>query len=260
MSRPDDPIAVQAHKDRFYGGKALVILGGSSGASWRKIKQQVKPDVILTANGNTDIPDAEYWILAENMEYQHAEMLSGSKRGKEFMRMVNAPNTAKFRLVSHRTWKFLENTDNTISIRRTGWEFQPDDFNLREYGEGFFYGTIFSRPECVQPGIRYHVGTVACHMLHLAGILGCFEVHTIGMDLCFKGEKRHHWYKHPEYKADRFRTSKMFVDYEGIPTQWGWIDGASFLKSVEWLFHRDELHWIDHSDGLLKVMGLECAQ
>ena len=34
--RPDDPQAVMAHKNRFYGGRALIVLGGAwlARAAW----------------------------------------------------------------------------------------------------------------------------------------------------------------------------------------------------------------------------------
>lgn len=255
QNRPDDPIAIAQHKDRFYGGVALCILGGPSGQDWEKIRDEVQPDCILTANGNTSTPDVNYWMLAENMNYSYGMARNGSERYKDLMKMVNAPNSAEFRLVSHRSWNLLHSFENTIRIRRVGWEkINPDRFTLREYGDGFFYGPIFSRPECVKPKIRFHVGTVAAHLLHMAGILGVSTVHTIGMDFCFK--KKHHWYKHPKYEADRFRTEKMFVEFRGLQTQWDWIEGAKFYKSVEHIFVRDGLEWIDHSDGLLQAMGV----
>ena len=257
--RPDDPLAIAAHKDRFYGGAALIVLGGPSGENWEELVKKIKPDVILTANGKTDLPGADYWILAENMSYQNGYAERGNQRAKEFMRMVNAPNTAQFRLISHRSWHLVRNQMDCIRIRRIGWELiDQKNFSLRNYGEGFFYGPLFTRNECVRPSIRFHVGTVAAHLLHLAGILGCSEVHTVGMDFCFKD--KHHWYSHPQYEADRFRTEAMFTEYKGLQTQWDWIEGAQWLKSIEWVFERDGLEWFDYSDGLLKAEGLQCAQ
>lgn len=268
MSRPDDPLAIELHKNRFYGGVALCVLGGPSGKDWKRIQDEVKPDVLLTANQNTNI-GADYWMLAENMSYQHFESIKGDKRGEDFMKMLSTSNNAKVKLINHRNYVsngapslidyYGVDISNAIIIRRVGWELlDHKTFTLREYGDGFFYGPIFFRKECVKPSIRFHVGTVACHLIHLAGILGCFEVHTIGMDFCFK-EGKHHWYNHPKYVPARFRTEKMFTNYGDIPTLWEWVDGAGFLKSIEWLFERDNLKWTDHSNGLLKAMELKCT-
>lgn len=264
MNRPDDYKAMQALEGKYMDGVALVVLGGPSGKNWQQLKEEVKPDVILTANGAAQI-GADYWLLAENMHYQHLEATRmKSERAKGFMDMINAPNDAKTRLISHRTWDLIKDRRNCIRIRRVGWE-KLSDPSLREYGDGFLYGPLFKRPDCVQPKINFHVGTVGTHLLHLAGILGCREVHTIGFDLCFR-EGDHHWYKHPKYEPDRFRTAQMFTtfvpDNGGPPldTAHDMIDAAVFLNSIEWLFIRDELEWTDHSDGLLKGMGLWCAE
>lgn len=255
MNRPDEPLKIQEHKDRFYGGKALCILGGPSGKDWINVRNNIGPDVILTCNGNTDTP-ADYWMMAENMHFWN-ETRGQDPRAEDFMRMVNAPNAADFRLIGHRSWNLVYNHENAIKIRRRGWN-EQDNISLREYGEGFFYGPLFTRLECINFSASFHVGTVACHMMHMAGILGCSEVHTIGMDFKF-GEKQH-WYDHPDWQPDRFRTEKMFTEYEGVSTMWEWIEGAEWLKSIEWLFERDGLKWRDHSHGLLEVMGLECAK
>ena len=52
-NRPDNPTAVAMHEGRYFGGRALVVLGGPSGKSWESVRDKIKPDVILTANGNT---------------------------------------------------------------------------------------------------------------------------------------------------------------------------------------------------------------
>jgi len=78
------------------------------------------------------------------------------------------------------------------------------------------------------------------------------------MDFCFR-EESHHWYQYPGYQPDRFRTREMFTEFAGLRTQWDWIRGAQWLQTMEPAFRRDGLLWRDHSDGLLKEMGLRCA-
>lgn len=255
-----------AHKDRFYGGRALIVLGGPSGKDWKSVFDEIQPNVLMTANGNTGLPGVEYWMLAENMHYQQGQAQQhGTQRGKEFMKIVEGPNTAHYRLISHRSWDLFNDHTNCIRIRRTGYELTqiPDDFSLRDYGEGYLNGWMFRHVAANQANVNYHVGTVGLHLLHHAGILGCSEVHTIGYDLMFKGET-HHWYKYPPYQPDRFTNANMFVccrygDVQ-VPTRWVWIETAKYLRAIEYLFERDNLEWIDHSNGLLSYEGLWCTR
>ena len=268
MMRRDDPQGVMKFKDRYYGGTALIVLGGPSGKDWEQLRDEVNPSVILTANGNTDI-GADFWMLAENMNHQY-ELAKRAKterdrlRAEGFMCMLSNGNDAKVKLISYLSWNLLDlfgiDKSKCVCIKRivdpNVYEL-PDTFSLREYGDGFLSGPMFSRKECVQPSIRLAVGTVAACLLHMAGILGCFEVHTIGMDFCFKGKQ--HWYEHPDWEADRFRTKEMFTNYNGLPTMWEWVEGAEWLQSLEWLFEIEGLEWRDHSNGLLQEMGVWCA-
>lgn len=267
--RPDDPDTMQIHHNRFPGGRALVVLGGPSAGNgnWKRLWDELKPDVLLTCNGGTSIPGADYWMLAENMSRAALHAEYGKVRDQQFMRMFTDPNTASTKLISHRSWHLLDwfgiDASNCISIRRVGWEFTKDDFSLRRYGEGFFYGPLFSRQEAVSRHVKYHVGTVALHLVHLAGILGCAEVHTIGYDLSFPDGRagRHHWYSHPHYEPDKFRTEQMFTSFQGrLETQWDWIDAAMFISHLEYQFIRDGLQWVDHSGGLLAAMDVWCSE
>lgn len=265
ITRQDDPDGVMAHAGKYAGGVALIVLGGPSGADWQALKKRIQPDVVLTANGSTQIPGADYWMLAENMHHQHLQALQGDSRGVAFMQMLNSPNTATWRLVSHRSWDLLDNRENAIRIRRMGWELDkiPEAFSLREYGEGYLNGWMFRHREAAQPRVEFRVGTVGLQLLHHAGILGVREVHTIGYDLMIKGGK-HHWYNYPRYKADRFTTDEMFVRRQygrvEVNTRWAWVETAEYLREIKYLFDRAGLDWIDHSDGLLKYEGVWCAQ
>jgi len=262
--RPDDPVAMSAHHGRFYGGKALAVLGGPSGQGWATLRNEIKPDVIITANGATRLPGADYWLLTENMNYCHNLSQKGHQRLGKFLHVFDKMNTAKVQLVSHRSWNLLHlygiDLRKCISIRRKGYELDdiPQDYTLREYGQGFMAGGM-SKCGGWQKGVKILMGTVGMQLLHLAGILGCAEVHTVGFDLTLDNPKKHHWYKHPTYEADRFRTEEMFVDHKGVTTKRWWIETAQYLKSIEYLFERDGLLWRDHSNGLLKLEGLQCT-
>ncbi len=254
--RYDEPEKVMQHAGKYDGGKAMIVLGGYSMCGWEWLKEEVKPDVTIIANGvNSVIQGADYWICSENMTRAHGKSDDDNKR---FVEMFHRDARAKWRMVSHRSIKLLENRENCISIRRQGYELDEIGrwFSFRDYGLGFLAGWLLQHKEA---GAGVHVGTVGAQCLHLAGILGCAEVHTIGYDLMFRDNEHHHGYDYPTYKVDRFRTNKFRVQYKGADTQWAWIESAQWLKAIEWIFERDGLKWIDHSDGLLKIEGLRCA-
>jgi len=253
---------MMAHADRFYGGVALVVLGGDSGMDWMKLRDETQPDVIMTMNGMTKLPGADYWLLAENMNFCHIRGMQGDKRLMDFMHVLDPENTAEFKLVNHRNWNLLPlygiDEEDCISIRRTGYA-DLNNFSFREYGEGFLNGEMSEADEAWEPGVTVRKGTVGLQLLHLAGILGCKEVHTIGWDLMFRDKNKHHWYDHPTYTDGRFRTKKMFIKHKGVDTQAWWVETANYLKSLQDVFERDDLEWRDHSDGLLKLEGVWCT-
>lgn len=264
--RKDDPLGVMAHADRYFGGKALIVLGGPSGREWKRLRDEIEPDVILTANGATRLPGAGYWMLTENMNFCHNGARRGNHKLAEYLHVFDRRNTARYQLISHRSWKLLPyygiDEARCICIQRAGYELEriPKSFSFREYGQGYLAGGISKHPEAWKKSVKVRTGTVGLQLLHHAGILGCAEVHTIGFDLLFRGDQFHHWYKHPRYEPDRFRTEAMFVDYKGVPTQLWWLETADFLAGIEPLLERDGLQWTDHSGGLLKMKGLQCAQ
>lgn len=257
--RYDNPAAAMEHADRFGGGRALVILGGYSAQNWRDVREEVKPDVVIIANGvNALVQNADYWICAENMTRAHRMAQMGSAPDKAFVEMFHREAGAKYKLVSHRSIDRVRDKSNCIVIRRQGYE--TDEiarwFHFRDYGLGLLAGWLLKHKDA---GAEVHVGTVGAQCLHWAGILGCNEVHTIGYDLMFRDEARHHAYEYPIYQADKFRSDSFRTEYEGVPTQYTWLESAAWLKSIEPIFERDSLVWRDHSNGLLSAMGLKCA-
>lgn len=258
-STAHDPVAMQKIEGKEKGKRALLILGGNSAERWKEIQKKVNPDILITVNGvNSRISNADYWICAENMTRSQKLAKTGDKRSQQFYQIINRPS-AKIRFISHRSWHLVEDKSNAISIRRKSYALDeiPENFSIRKYGDGIWGGHFFNHPEA---GAVVMVGTVALHSLHLAGILGCSEVHTIGFDMMFSDPLHHHWYNYPTYQADRFRTEKMFVEWNGIPTQLFWIETVEYIKAVEHRFLDEGMLWKDHSHGLPEAMGLECTK
>lgn len=252
--RPDDPVEVMKHAGRYKGGIALAVLGGPSGKEWERLRQEIHPDVILGANGvNSVIRNLPYWMCPENMQYAHRHR-ADDPYWQEIMDMFHRDTGAKVRMINFKNWRLMENTSNCIRIKRKGYPEGewPESFSLRDYGEGFMSGWTWSQPD---KHIPQQVGTTGAQMLHLAGILGCREVHTIGFELT----GTEHFYRYPQYHPDHFRRHANFVEYKGVSTQAVWLEGARFLQYMLPYFDRDGLQWFDHSGGLFKLMGMKCA-
>ena len=46
----------------------MLVLGGPSGKDWRRLRNEIKPDVILGANGTCfEVPDLDFHLVVENM-------------------------------------------------------------------------------------------------------------------------------------------------------------------------------------------------
>jgi len=263
--RKDEPAGVKVFEGSYYGGRALVVLGGESARDWESLRDEINPDVILGANGTCfEIQDLDFHLVVENMHMAAGQASRGSDRYKRMMEIISPGNTAKVKMISFLNWErgcIVDSRVKAIKIKRMGelgddYESQIKRFSFRSYGDGFLAGPLFDHPGALSNSrIKFRVGTVGTQVIHLAGILGCAEVHTIGMDFC----SLDHWYNYPKYKPDRFRTQKMFTDFEGLQTQHDWLQGARWLATMEPEFKRAGLQWIDHSHGLFEAMGLFCT-
>jgi len=269
MRQSHDVKGVQKFKGAYYGGKALLVLGGNSAENWESVRDDINPDVILGANGTCfNIDNLDFHMVTENMHMASGKAVQGDKRYQEIMGIITNKHNAKVRLISYLSWDLLDyrTKEKSICIKRIGelgddYESQMQDFSFREYKHGYLAGPLFDHPGTLtSKRIKFRVGTVATQLLHHAGVLGVSEVHTVGMDFCFKDQNKHHNYNYPTYQPDRFRTAKMFTKYKDVSTMWDWVQGGLWMKEVvEPLMERDGLKWVDHSNGLLKVMGLRCA-
>ena len=68
------------------------------------------------------------------------------------------------------------------------------------------------------------------------------EVHSIGIDLCYKDERRY-WH------SDHMDSSGV-QEWHGVRTRWEWAWRA--VKLNQW---RQGKQWIDHSAGLLDILA-----
>lgn len=234
------------------GATALIVLGGASAAKWEALRDEVKPDVLIGVNGvNGVIPNLDFWLCTENMRNVFAH--PNTERNKALAEMYQRTG-ARIRMVNFKSADYIVDQTNLIRIKRFGVDDpeHPGDFSFRNYGGGLITGSIYDDKSKASKTLR--VGTVGLQSLHLAGILGCAEVHTIGFDLCFRGE--HHFYAYPSYESDEVWNVSAFTTYKGLDTLYWWIETAKYMKKIAPLLRRDGIRWIDHSDGLLKIEGI----
>lgn len=242
-----------------------MVLGGASAQDWESLRDEINPDVIIGVNGVCfEIDDLDFHLVVENLHMAAGRAARGEERYQRIMEIISPSHNAKVRLYSFLNWKppaLVDDRIQVVRIQRMGelgadYDAQMRRFSFRSYGDGFLAGPMFDRLGALSnPRTQFRVGTVGTQAIHLAGILGVAEVHTIGFDLCEYG----HWYNYPKYQPDRFRTGAMFTEFAGLRTQWDWIQGGQWLKTLGPMFYRDGLQWWDHSGGLLAAMGLWCS-
>jgi len=229
--------------------KALLVLGGPSGKNWEKVRDEINPDLIFGANGANVIP-LDVWLCAENMSYPSKMAEAGEQRYIDIMEMFQRTGP-KLRYVNEKSYHLLNDKTNVLQIRRNAVDAKDlKDFTFRKYGDGLIKGDLLRHVEGMNGSLR--VGTVALQLIHLAGILMADEIHTVGLDLCFKDN--HHWYTYPPYEVTRFFTEEMFTKYMGLNTLWFWVESAEYLNKIKPVLERDGIKWTDHSGGLLERM------
>lgn len=255
MITPVNHTLINEHVGLYSGGTALIVLGGASAKQWATLYANVHPDVLIIANGvNGMIRNANYWICTENMTRQYSLAQEGNAEAKKYMEMYQRESFADYKIVSHKS-AHLINPDGRVIVNRCGYE--RAEYNPRRYGHGLLAGWIMRHPAALIP-IR--VGTVGAQCLHWSALLGVDTIHTIGYDLAFTNSDAHHAYDYPLYKADRFRRDDFAVEYAGLQTQWQWVESAQWL--IEYViptFARHHIRWHDHSGGLLRALGADCA-
>lgn len=243
--RPDNFKAVNALKNKHEGKVGLIILGGPSGAGWVNLAKRLQPNILLGPNGCSESVGEylNYWMCIE----------STGRR----MRCFQAPGP-QLRLVHWQAYEWLHNKNNAIAVNRDGFEFDNkkklSEFSVREYGLGFISGSLMKPPAELKMG-PLRVGTVALQLIHLGGILGLKEIHTIGYDHRFRGDK-HHWYPYPKYQPNKYWDEHMFTTHKGIPTMHFWIQSVEYMQKFRALLPKWDYQWYDHSDGLHQEMGM----
>ena len=250
MKAANNIAAMRALEGKHDGETGLIVLGGQSGKGWRRPYIETESSVLIGANGVvTQIPQLHYWVFAENLpgDKPMPDYFTASSVISKTTTLINRGSCCRY-------------DGPAIAFRRGGKGAYGLGFDVRRYGNALASGKRYRRYETLQTGadgkpIPHLIGTVALQCLHLAGILGLKEVHTVGLDLCWRGD--HHWYNDPNYtRTNEFWNEKMFTTYEGLDTLWLFVDTAAWMPTIRDKLAASGLTWIDHSNGLLQKMGV----
>jgi hypothetical protein len=254
--RDDDVEAMVALEGTFKGKTALIVSGGPSGKQWNDLYKTIAPDVLICVNGtNAIINNPTFWLCMENMHFADMRAKGGEQRYIDIMEMFNRPVHGQ-RIVNRNSVKFLDDQEGVIGARRGHVEvIDLTVFDWTKYGPGLINGARMQRPEIIKD---LRAGTIGLQALHMATMLGCTTVHTIGYDFMFKGGKDH-WYAYPPYEVTRFYNDLMFTETKGVKTMWFWIDTVAFLKKCEPYLEEQGIIWKDYSKGLMTLERLKCT-
>ncbi len=266
------------------GQSALIVGGGPSGRAWELIARKVKPDIVIGVNGTIAVigDRLDYWLCIE----AHADR----------MPWFTAP-TRGIRCVMKRLFDKVPRPENAVMVNRdvscfsfkhpfriaeipysdglkyywANEDWARESFDIRkpimdkDGGISLFQGSCFTHRGQIGQKTRVRdVGTTMTNAIHFAGILGCSDVYTVGLDLYFPDGEPNHWY--PERDYDEFADitdilgyatwdKSMYVRQYGLRTTWWWIEAANLLTEIKPWMAEQGLYWHDCSDGLLQRIG-----
>jgi len=242
--RYDDFAEIKKFKDTYKGGSALIVLGGPSVKDFDMFEARGKYDVIMCVNGGIKSfgKYSDFWMCVEALDDDYdMDLVEGEVYGHK--------------LVNFKIWHRFKDKTRMLAVRRGTRIRKLELWEPREYTIGLILGRDMQNTQYVnypQP-----VGTVGLQCLHWAGILGCTKIDTVGWDLCFK-YGLHHGYTYPPITTEnRFWGKSMFITKYGLDTMWYWIETADVLIEVKKRLALFNIHWTDHSNGLLQAMGIQ---
>lgn len=241
---------------------ALLVGGGPSGEDWPELYEMLtsrdgRPPVVITMNGCSQDPK-----LVEHSDFHLALECDPNKDGNmpawQWIPMPNTIVLMNWRL-AHPEWigacpdileGYRKHCRRLMLVERSNGDYGPPEDNVRESRHGLWYGPFLG-----VPGIP-PLGTGACQLPHLAGLIGCREAHSCGFDLCLRDDAAHHWYRDELYNDPNGRKpSWEVIEHDGLKTFEWWRQSAYYLAGLRWLWWQQGLHWHDHSCGLLQKCG-----
>ena len=268
-------------KDRHSGAVALLIGGGPSGRHWETVHNLIRPDIIIGVNGVVTVLGArlDYHVVMEKHAYLVPWFKDERAKHRLIFRWMFARKQARYtdsvylvdRLLGPPTYGIHIGEIPGTSGLEYGFLHNHDEYtDVRNpiQDVGLMCGLVCTAKG--QPdGVRRwrDCGTSMFQALHVAGILGCTEVHTIGLDLFFPAGDTH-WYPDRNYdsKSDisdltgtaNWHTS-MYVNKYGVNTTWWWLESAAVWELMKPIWDKQDLKWVDHSGGLLQLRKTECT-
>lgn len=252
-----DPQDLRKLRGKHTGETALLVGGGISGGNWRNIYDALtdrdgKPPVVISMNGCNQ--DRE---LSSLIDYHLCLECDPPLPVWQWIPLPRATVFMNWR-TAHPEWMgaapdvlegYRKHCHDLILVERSNGEHGPPEDHVRNVNHGLWYGPFITAG--TPP-----LGTGFNQLPHLAGILGCAECHSTGVDLCIKDQGRHHWYKDELYNDPSGRKpSWEVIEHEGLQTFEWWRQSAFYLVGLRWLWWQQGLRWYDYSEGLLQKCG-----
>jgi hypothetical protein len=224
------------------GQHALLVAGGPSGKRWKELAEKILPDFIICLNGAIVGIAADelgkslldYWLF---MDYDPPvpDWVDKAAAVKNVCKVVSRPMATVF--------------GGSITARTSTTE--PD---VRRSLHGLRMWPA------VAPGTRL-TGTTSANALHLAGILGCSRVSSVGIDLCF--DSGQHWYHcreygvHPTMSGGEMEPRAFVVNGKRVVSCKWFIESGKRLIEYREQLTAANMDWRDYSGGLLQAMGMD---
>lgn len=226
---------------RWTGQTALLVAGGLSAANWRELKKRVKPDIVIGVNGAVQDAGSEldFWVTTETTSALRTEWIMDEcpKHRIHNWKCQTAPIQ---RLDTEGKW--VETDLRIPSNDKTYWlarvEVHPG-FLLRDYGLGLIMGPYGHH-------LGSYITSVSLQAFHLACLLGCWQVHTVGLDFCVPAvEGDHHFY------PDQQIAAKRLIPWKGVQTLRVWLELVRWWKEkIRPMCAQEGIEWTEHSGGL----------
>jgi len=219
---------------RWPGQTALVVGGGPSGKDWRTLKRKLKPDILIGVNGVVQEAGQEldFWVTMECGSVLHAPWVKDRR--------------AKRRIYNFKIKEAIGDTaPEAYYVARV--EAHPG-FLLKDYGLGLIMGHF-------DHALKEWPTSTSLQAFHLACVLGCRNVHTVGIELSVGPDQPHHWYRNqpighcvPGYEVP---AASRLREFHGVQTTEVWISLARWWRNkIRPMCDQEGIRWIEHSGGL----------
>jgi len=239
MDSPTPESFAGKHKD----SKVLIIGCGPSASKLIEYKDKINDvfDVVIGVNGaNIEFEDQMnfHMVMEKDCPQAYGHMLDNGY-SRDMPRILNWKSRSKFPKDINYIKSVRNDFDGTVNMRSY----------FHKGTEGLFIGPMYEK-------LGLSLGSVTCHGLHFAGILGAKDVYLIGSELMFRDGMDHFYDRYYRDLDDCGKLSQEIVNVsvDGVdyPTTEYFYHSALWLDTMIEDIRKDGINVLDMSDGCLK--------